>query len=173
MGRPSVNVNPTNSTAPGGSNIGLMFGDYLAIFHPGHSQGAFRLEKGLYSQTILVNNQNMGFTPALDTLHHVEAFVGMQGSSLAIDISISGLGTDSNSYTYNLSYLDPSPSLGSGAIGVQLQRLNIDDGYFDNLVVEGREGTAYIIPEPITLALAPVGCLAVLGYILRYRRRSA
>ena len=115
IGRPSISVNPPTKAAPGGSNVGLLFGKYLAVFSPGFPGGAFRLER-CWTETnispdILVNNQNMGFTLALDELHHIEAFVIPQGSGLDIDIEIQGLGTDSQMHTFNLSFFDPSPSL--------------------------------------------------------------
>ena len=81
MGRPV-------GTVPGGSNIGLVFGDYVALFHPGYPNhqiggdlGAFRLIEGLFSRNTLINNTDMGFIPALESLHHVEARVAMQGTT--------------------------------------------------------------------------------------------
>ena len=102
---------------------------------------------------MLVGNQDMGFIPALDSLHHVEAFVMSVGSGLMIDITITGLGTDSLLHTYEFSFLDSSPSLGTGKIGVARQGSNTDDGFFDNLQVFGSPGSAtpLVVPEPSTL----------------------
>ncbi len=87
---------------------------------------------------ILVNNTDMGFIPALDYLHHIEVFVTMQRNDLNMDISISGLGTDSLMHTFNYSYLGSPSVLGVGRVGVSIEgRWNKDDAFFDNLMVEG------------------------------------
>jgi len=154
------------------SNTGLVFGDYVALFHPGFTGGAFRLEKidGAIDprEPVLINNQDMGFTPVFDYFHRVEATVAMQGDFLAIDILISGLGTDSLMHDYTISFLDTAPSLGDGSIGVGLRGgappSMADDAFFDNLQVISP------IPEPGTLVLFGLGGL---GVVLARRRRSA
>jgi hypothetical protein len=146
MGRPTMSVNPETNTIPGGSNIGLIFGGYRVLFHPGYPKdtggapGAFRIEELQMRENplILVNNTDMGFIPALDYLHHIEVFVTMQGNDLKMDISISGLGTDSLMHTFNYSYFDSTSVLGVGRVGVSIEgRWNKDDAFFDNLMVEG------------------------------------
>jgi len=159
IGRPSISVNPEVPCAPGGSNVGLLFGGYLALFHPGHDGGGFRLgtwAPGMPTEDILVNNQNMGFTPALDVLHHVEVVVTPQGSAVSIDVEILGLGTDDQMHTFNFSFLDSASSLGAANIGVCVSRANVDDAYFDSLWVEE------VIPEPGTLSLTLLGSIAVI-----------
>jgi hypothetical protein len=145
MGRPTVSVNPEINTTPGGSNIGLIFGGYRVLFHPGYPKdvgtgsGAFRIEEwemGGNPLTVVVTT-DMGFIPALDYLHHIEVFVTMDGNDLKMDISISGFGTDSLMHTFNYSYFGSPSVLGVGRIGVSIYRTNKDDAFFDNLMVEG------------------------------------
>ena len=60
---------PFIPSGEGGYNVGLVFGNYVAVMHPGLFAGAFRLEKivgGLdVGEIAIVDNQDMGFTPAL------------------------------------------------------------------------------------------------------------
>ncbi len=152
MGRPTVSVNPEINTTPGGSNIGLIFGGYRIMFHPGYpkdtdgASGAFRIEEWHPSGEIitLVNNTDMGFIPSLDYLHHIEVFVTMQEGGINMDISINGLGNDSLMHTFNYSYSSANSNFGDGKIGVSIQGGNNDDAFFDNLMIEG---TAEPIPD--------------------------
>lgn len=146
MGRPTMSVNPETNTVPGGSNIGLLIGGYRVLFHPGFPNdvgeypGAFLIEEWQMEEKplALIFNTDMGFIPALDYLHHIEVFVTMQGNDLNMDISISGLGTDSLMHTFIYSYLGSPSVLGVGRVGVSIQgRWNKDDAFFDNLMVEG------------------------------------
>jgi hypothetical protein len=115
------------------------------LFRPGSpkgtggTHGAFRLEEWEMGERplILINDTDMGFIPALDYLHHIEVFVTMDGNDLKMDISISGLGTDSLMHTFNDFWFGSPSVLGVGRIGVLIYGFNKDDAFFDNLMVEG------------------------------------
>ncbi|MCS7303727.1 MAG: hypothetical protein NZ602_01290 [Thermoguttaceae bacterium] len=63
----SLDVGVPTGITPGNFPVGMIFGDYQAVFHPGYSGGAFRMEGGWTT-----GNQNMGWTPKLGVLHHME-----------------------------------------------------------------------------------------------------
>lgn len=152
----SLDVGIPTGAGYGNYNVGMRFGDYYAIFHPGYPQGAFRMEGG-YS----IGNQNMGYTPAADTLHHMEVTTTqMSPSLLAVDVTISGLGTDLLPHTYTYSFLDTTPNLGTGAFGARMSgslNYSVSDAFFDNFQVD-------IVPEPgsaVLLLLGAVACAAL------------
>jgi len=139
MGRP-LNI------SPGGSNVSLIFGDYLATFHPG--LGAFRLEKGILDPDPLTPNVDMGFVPALEAKHRVQASVKMENDNLQIFVEINGVGSDQQNHLFEFSFIDNTPALGNGSIGVRLSRFNTDDAFFDNLMVQESN-----FPEPSILCI--------------------
>ncbi len=163
---------PSTSRAEG-YNVGLLFGEYLALFHPGFlgpPAGAFRLERfdGTLPTVGLISNTSMGHLPARDGLHTITAEVRRQGTALKIDITIVGPDPLGVSRTFTSSYLDTSPVFGDGRAGFWMggQDLEGDDGFFDNLEVRGPAP----IPEPGPLAL--IGA-ALVGYGVWRRRKGA
>lgn len=152
MGRPTVSVNPETNTIHGVSDAGLIFGGYRVLFHPGYAgwggleRGRFRIEEWQMEgrPLRLIVGTDMGFIPALDYLHHIEVFVTMDGNDLKIDISISGLGTDSLMHTFNYTYYGSPSVLGVGRVGVSIHGGNKDDAFFDNLMVEGTGAIIHI-----------------------------
>jgi len=192
--RYSVDMGRPSGTVPGGTGVGLIFGNYLVILHPGFPKdtdgapGAFRLETftldgNSISRQALTQNQDIGFIPLLDDIHHVEAVVAKQNGGLSIDVTVTGFGPATfpgckrldcpdllapDFHTYNFSYFDPISRLGDGQIGVFISRLNppgTSDGYFDNLHVESS-----VVPEPSSIVLLGIG---VLGIAVLVRRRTA
>jgi hypothetical protein len=150
---------PAGSSA-GSYNVGLEFGGYRAVFHPGYVPipGAFRMEGGFSA-----GNQDMGFVPKMGELHHLEAEVWDLGTSLGVNITITGLGTDDLLHQFNYSFVDSSPNLGTGTIGARRSGGGgSSDAFFDNL-------QAVVIPEPSTLLVWSV--LAGLGIGAEVRRR--
>ena len=148
---------PTGSSA-GSYNVGIEFGGYQAVFHPGYAPipGAFRMGGGFST-----GNTNMGFVPAMGEMHHMEVETLNVGTALAVDITISGLGTDGLMHEFNYSFIDTSPNLNTGTIGARRSGGGASsDAFFDNLEVQ-------IAPEPATMALVGVGLLA----LVRRKRR--
>lgn len=138
MGRPSISVNPSVPTTPGGSGTGLLFGQWVVYFGPGNPNGNLKLGLWVPSQnhpTVLVE-EPLGFTPTFDAMHHVEAVVTtLESGGTRIEVAISGLGDDGQQHTFGFSYAS-TLGLGTGRAGVFLNRLNMDDAYYDNLLVE-------------------------------------
>ncbi len=171
----SADMGTPNGADASSYNVGLVFGDYIALFHPGLTGGggAFRLVKieGAIDprEPALVRNTDMGFVPVQGSLHRVEAFVVPVAGALSIDVSITGLGTDGETHTFTHSFLDTSPGFGLGSVGVAMRGGSSpgagDDGFFDNLTVRSTEPTP--IPEPFTLALVGIGA----GVIAWRKRR--
>ena len=143
-------------------NVGMEFGGYNAIFHPGFTAipGAFRIGGGFG-----VGNQNMGFVPKQGVLHHFDIETLMTGGGLAVDVTVTGEGTDNLMHSFTYSFVDASPNLGSGQFGFRRSGPGgaANDGLFDNL-------QATVIPEPTTLLIWSL--LAGLGVGLGWRRRK-
>ena len=148
--------------------LGLIFGDYVAVFHPGlggdYPSGSFRIEKGIFAdeRERIIPNQDMGFIPAFDTLHHLEASIENENNGLLINVSITGLGIDSQTHSYNYSFFDDAPVLNSGEIGVRIlgSTPSGTDGFFDNLKVETAP-----VPEPATMLLFGSALIGLFGSV--------
>lgn len=148
----SLDLGIPDGASVGSYNVGLQFGGYRAVFHPGYVPipGAFRMEGG-YG----VSNQNMGFVPKTGVLHHIDVETFMIGTSLAVDVTVSGLGTDDLPHTFNFSFLDTTPNLGIGQFGARRSGGgSSSDAMFDNFQV-------LHVPEPSALALAALGLLGL------------
>lgn len=124
--RYSVRIFRPEGTVPGGSSVGLVFGDYCVDFHPGHPADglsgdyggvSLRKELGAAPQS-LFQNVAMPFIPALDAWHTVTARVTPQGESLLIRIRIEGPDTDGNPHVFETRFLDAAPAHGPEQIGV-------------------------------------------------------
>lgn len=138
----SADIGRPLGTVPGGSGVGLVVGNYKFVFHPGYpkdtdgAQGAFRIEKGLFNSETVINNQDMGFIPALDKLHNFEVKVNRQKGKVTYDVSISGEDVDSQYHIFNYSY--EGRQLGNGKVGIFIQGTNppgTNGGFFDNLLL--------------------------------------
>lgn len=129
----------------GSYSVGLIFGGYRAVFHPGYAPlpGAFRMEGGFTA-----GNMSMGFTPKKGVLHHVEVETQSLVSSLAVNVTITGLGTDDAIHEFNYSFIDTSPDLGSGTFGGLRNGggNSLSDAFYDNF-------QAKVVPEPSTLII--------------------
>lgn len=161
----SLDVGVPDGASAGSYNVGLVFGGYQAQFHPGYTPipGAFRMEGG-YS----TGNQDMGFVPKLGVMHHIDVETLMIGTSLAVDVTITGLGTDDLLHTFNLSFLDTSPNLNAGQFGGRRSGGGnaLSDAMFDNLQVQ-------YVPEPSSALLLSLGTLGVFALMRRKRSGTA
>ncbi len=137
----------TNS--PGGFNVGLTIGQNNIVFHPGLGGGAFRVEgPGGFGNT------NVGFTPALDTLHLLE-IISRPGGHIELTL----IDRNNPLNVFQSSFFNPG-SVG-GSIALRRSGQAVGQGIYDNLVVQ-------FIPEPTSMALLSIGAL---GLIARRRRR--
>ena len=157
----SLDVGVPEDASPGSYNVGIDFGSYSAVFHPGFTgapPGAFRMGGGFST-----GNIDMGFVPARGTMHHIEVVTQSAGSALAVDVSVTGLGTDSLMHTFNYSFLDTTPNLSTGTFGGRRSGggNSSSDALYDNFRVQ-------ISPEPATMAMLAGGLLA----LVRRRRRA-
>jgi len=141
---------PANPTG-GNSNVDLLFGNYNIVIHPGYSGGALRLERvsdeiSPWNDGFHIRNQDMGFTPAWDVLHHIQATVQYEGNygGIRIDIKVTAVDADDQECVYTNTFFDDSPTVDSEAwrIGVACKggdtnAWKTQDGIFDNLRVWG------------------------------------
>ncbi|MDZ7620278.1 MAG: PEP-CTERM sorting domain-containing protein, partial [Patescibacteria group bacterium] len=158
----SLDAGTPTGILTGEYNIGMQLGDYRILFHPGFTNipGAFRIEGGFD-----LANTNMGFVPALGVMHHIDVTTQMVGGGLAVDIAVTGLGTDSLTHTFNYSFLDTTPGLGTGTFGGRRSGggANVaNDAFFDNYQVQ-------FVPEPSVALLLVLG--ACVMTVLRRRKR--
>lgn len=157
----SLDVGAPTGIGTGAYNVGMLFGGYGVLFHPGLSGGTLRIDGG-YS----LSNTNMGFTPALGVLHHIEAKTTMTTGGLAVDMTITGLGTDALMHTFNHSFLDTTPNLNTGTFGGRRSGPGnnvLNDAFFDNYRVE-------YVPEPSSIAMLLLGLTGIIALRRRKRR---
>lgn len=158
----SLDVGVPTGISVGAYNVGIKFGDYEIIFHPGYTAipGAFRVSGGFD-----VPNQNMGFVPKLGVLHHIDVETIMVGTGLNVRMSVTGLGTDDLLHTFRYSFFDPTPNLGIGQFGGRRSGGGnaASDAFFDNFQVQ-------YVPEPSSIALLSAGGLGALVFWRRKRR---
>ncbi len=159
----SLDVGVPEGIGTGSYNVGMQFGDYEFLFHPGYTDipGAFRVAGGFG-----VSNQDMGFVPKLGVLHHAEVTTRWIGGDLGVDIMIEGLGTDDLMHTFNYSFIDTTPNLGSGTFGGRRSGdgNDVSDVIFDNFQAE-------VAPEPSSVVMLMFGAIGLA--FGRRRRRQA
>ncbi len=157
----SLDTGTPTGISTGAYNIGMQLGDYTILFHPGYTDipGALRIAGGFD-----LANTDMGFVPALGVMHHIDVATEMVSGGLAVDIAITGLGTDSLTHTFNYSFLDTTPGLGTGTFGGRRSGggANVaNDALFDNYQVQ-------FVPEPSGIVLL---VLATLAMTVLWRRK--
>ena len=159
----SLDVGIPEGASAGSYNVGIVFGGYQAVFHPGYTPvpGAFRMEGG-YS----TSNMDMGFVPKMGVLHHMEVITENAPGGLAVTIKITGLDTADQMRTFTYSFLDTTPNLGTGVFGGQRSGGGnaFSDAWFDNFQVE-------YVPEPGAGVLFATGGLGAGVLLYRTRRR--
>jgi len=117
----SGDVSASNSN--GSYNVGLVIGQNNIVFHPGLAGGALRVEgPGGFG------NQNMGFTPANNVMHHLEVTGDGAG---AYTLKLTDGANPANVYTNTFTN---AGSLG-GAVGFRRSGTSAGLGLFDNLSI--------------------------------------
>jgi hypothetical protein len=120
----------------GSYHLGVSLGKVRALFHPGYAQGAFRFEH-IDTHKALMENANMGFTPATDSLAIMALDVKrLPGGDVELQVTvIPGGKADGRKYTVVRKFA-------AADIG-KLDFISLDrsgrtggDALFDNLVVE-------------------------------------
>ncbi|MEX0718864.1 MAG: protein kinase [Planctomycetaceae bacterium] len=145
--RYSARVRRPEGTVPGGSSVGLTFGDYCVDFHPGHPRPG---ESGDYGSVALRKKRDgewqplfegaaMPFIPALDEWHAVTVRVTNPAENrLLIRIRIEGPDADGNRHAFERPFIDDEPALADGRIGVVVFGRNppgTNAAWFDDLEV--------------------------------------
>ncbi|HOM18390.1 MAG TPA: PEP-CTERM sorting domain-containing protein [Thermoguttaceae bacterium] len=163
----SLDVGIPTGASIGSYNVGIAFGGYQAVFHPGYTQvpGAFRIEGGY-----ITSNMSMGFVPKMGVMHHMEVMTQFVPAGLAVTITVTGLGTDDQMHTFTYSFLDTTPNLNTGVFGARrsggTSANALSDAWFDNFQVE-------YVPEPATSTLLLLGGLGAGVLVCGTRRRRA
>jgi hypothetical protein len=155
-----------NASFNGGSDaVGLRIGNYGFIFFPTFGGGALQIRtiNGAGApQDVAVGDQNFGFTPAIDVLHHMEIEVDGQDFTIRITNGQSPFQTGTKFFTP--SGVGSQPVYVPGLIG--LANFASLTGIYDNFMVE--DPNFVPIPEPATGLLLGLGTLG----LVVYRRRS-
>ena len=147
----SAEVGASAGTNPGDFNVGFQIGQNNIVFHPGYGGAALRVTgPGGFGNT------NVGFTPALDTLHLLQIATYSTG---LFEILLMDRNNPLNVFQTSFTNLG---SVG-GAISLLRSGGTSGNGLYDNLTVQ-------VIPEPGTLSLLALGGAALAA---RRRRRRA
>ena len=145
----------------GNYNVGLQIGENAVVFHPGLAGGAFRVEG-----TGGFGNQNIGFTPANDTLH--ELIVHAFDDGLFEVTLIDG---DDDQNIYHAMFTNPNWATFSDIqrqIGFRVGGPNAV-GFFQDLTVQ-QFGT--VVPEPTSIAGWLFVGAALIGFGWRRNKRK-
>lgn len=140
----AADVTYAGNTSSGCCNVGLQIGTNRIVFHPGFSGGgAFRVDgPGGFG------NQNMGFVPANNVLHHIEVEALPGGIfNLTFTDGANPLNVYMNTFTNPANTGAPLGITGQGAATIMFDNLEV----FNFIEVP-------LAPEPGSLAL--FGCAA-------------
>ena len=142
----SADIGGKDIGEPGFYNVGLNIGWNTLLFHPGFGGGAFRIE-GPFGHS----NQNMGFTPATDVLHHME--VRINADTGVFDITVTDGNDSNNVYTTSFTHTI-SPTSRTSVVGIigfhgAGGSSSIGVGIYDNLIVQSET----VVPEPTTVVI--------------------
>jgi hypothetical protein len=146
-----INVDMGYDGAAGTGSTSLVLGANVINFHPGYPSppGAFRIDGPGGGP-----NQDMGWTPGLGVLHHVEILSSPSG---LFDIKVTDGSNPANVYTTSFTNLGSyGGQVGPSAVGSQ-------GAMFDNLSITA-------IPEPTSIVMSVVGMLGF-AFCGRKRRR--
>lgn len=132
---------------PGGgsANVGLRVGGNRLVFHPGYTQGAFRVDgPGGFG------NQNMGFTPAAGPLHQLDVALNAATGQFTIAVT----NASSPDQVYRARFTNPGYVPGTTTLGPTRGSGGGTDevGRYDNLVVS--ELKPAMAQTPWTAAIA-------------------
>ena len=159
----SGTLDPSNASANGDYGIGMTIGDLWFFFHPGFSNGAFRIQS---DSLIEVSNQDMGFAPT-DAPVDFSIILSDAGSgNFGADVTIT---QGSNAYTPGTFVLAASKFGAGGSIdsfGVQHNRFLAAAPSPTTLAYSGVTASM-AVPEPSTLSIFALG---VAGLLLPRRR---
>ena len=125
-----------NAGGQGSYHIGVSVGKVCALFHPGYAQGAFRFADA-DTRKSLMENTNMGFTPATDSLSIMALDVKrLPGGDVELQVTvIPGDKADGKKYTVRKNFT--AAEIGKiDSISLDRSGRTGGDALFDNLVVE-------------------------------------
>ncbi len=111
-----------------------LMGSPLILFHPGLLGGAFRVDG-------IIPNTDMGFTPAVGTLHHMT--IRSDGSG---NFDVTVIDGENTANVFSTAFFSPAATSGLGALFVGNRA-----GLIDNIQVTA-------VSEPSALLLLAVGC---------------
>jgi hypothetical protein len=140
-----INVDLGFEGQPGSGATGIKVGENLVLFHPGFSgpPGALRVEgPGGFP------NENMGFTPALGVLHHLE-IISLPSGLFNVHV------VDGNNPANRFSKDFVNPASYGGEVGPAA--IAGASAFYDNLSIR-----TVPIPEPVSMGLTAIASLFLL-----------
>ena len=127
------------------------------IFHPGFEGGAFRI--AAYDGTT-TGNLNLGFTPAMETLHHIAVDYDGEGQ---FDVTFTDGDDPANAFNYHYEDTRLDGSMLMTGLYSSGTTVYAEVWYYDNWIIDA-------VPEPSTPALLLSILLSALFVRIKQRK---